>query len=383
MTKAYPQAGSVYTYASKSFNPYVGFLSGWTIVLGYMFLPMLNYLCSAIFLKAAFPEIPFWLWVVLFVIIVTGANYFGIQIADIFNKAVIWLQIIFLVGLAFILIRYILNGGGVGTLLDFNSFFNATEFSKEGIGLPALAAGASIVCLAFLGFDGIATLSEESINPTKNIPRAIMISCIGAGSLFIIFTYFLQLAWPTAWFELNDKDGMAYHIITTLAGSFMGYFFVAGYVVGCIAASVSAVASASRVLYGMGRDGLLPKKCFGYIHPKYKTPIFNIIIMGLFGFTALFFSLSIAASLINFGALLGFAVVNATVIMHYFIKMKDRNVIKHLLIPAIGAVYTLIMLVSLNGTSLIFGVIWEVIGFVYLFLTTNGFRKLPAEITEI
>lgn len=101
------------------------------------------------------------------------------------------------------------------------------------------------------------------------------------------------------------------------------------------------------------------------------------------GVIALFFSLSIAASLINFGALLGFAVVNVTVIMHYYIKMKDRNVIKHLLIPAIGAIYTLIMLVSLNGTSLIFGLIWEVIGFTYLLLTTNGFRRLPAEITEI
>jgi len=383
MSLAYPQAGSVYNYTTKSFNPYFGFLAGWIIVLGYMFLPMLNYLASAIFLSAAFPEIPFWVWVVIFVTIVTAANYFGIQVADIFNKAVIIFQIIFLVGLAFILIRFILNGGGIGTLFDFNSFFNRMEFAKEGVGFGALAAGAALVCLAFLGFDGIATLGEEAINPTKNIPRAIMISCVGAGSLFIFFTYLLQLAWPTAWTELTDVDGMAYYIITSLAGQLMGYFFVAGYVVGCIAASVSAVASASRVLYSMGRDGLLPTKFFGYIHPKYKTPSNNVILMAMFGFTALFFSLSIAASLINFGALLGFTIVNITVIKHYYINMKDKNIVRHLIVPLIGAAYCMVMLINLNGTSLIFGLIWVAIGFIYLLATTKGFKELPKEIGGI
>ena len=137
-----------------------------------------------------------------------------------------------------------------------------------------------------------------------------MICCIGVGAMYVIFTYLLQAAWPTAWNEIENLDGGAVEVIAHVANAGMSYFFIAAYVVGCIAASINAVASASRVLYGMGRDGLLPKKCFGYINPKFHVPSYNILIMGAFGLTALFFSLTIASCLINFGALLGFTFVN-------------------------------------------------------------------------
>ena len=80
-----------------------------------------------------------------------------------------------------------------------------------------------------------------------------MITCVGLGSMYVIFTYLLQAAWPTAWNEIQDIDGGAVEVIAHVANTGMSYFFIAAYVVGCIAASISAVASASRVLYGMGR----------------------------------------------------------------------------------------------------------------------------------
>lgn len=374
MSKAFPQAGSVYTYATETFNPYIGFIAGWTIVLGYMFLPMLNYLASAVFIKAALPAVPIWVWVVLFTIIVTGANIFGIKVADIFNNVVVVLQLIFLLALAIMTVRYI-SGEGLD-LFSSTAFYNSIEFKE--VGIQGIAAGAAIVCLAFLGFDGIATLGEEAINPKKNIPRAIMICCIGVGTLYVVFTYLLQAAWPTAWSELTDLDGGAFEVITRVAGNLMGYFFVAGYVIGCIAASINAVASASRVLYGMGRDGLLPKRCFGYIHPKFKTPLYNILIMGAFGLTALFFSLTIASCLINFGALLGFTFVNLSAMGHYYFKNKNRTVgdfFRHLIVPLIGAVYAMYMLINLSGTSIIYGLIWLAIGIAWLAYVTKGFNK--------
>ena len=127
MTKAYPVAGSVYTYVHKSINPYLGFLSGWVILIGYMFLPMLNYLVSGIFLSAAIPQIPVWAWVVTFIIIVTIVNHFGIQLTDIFNRTIVWIQIIFLVALMIIVLKFLLGGGGVGTLVDTDSFINLKE----------------------------------------------------------------------------------------------------------------------------------------------------------------------------------------------------------------------------------------------------------------
>lgn len=382
MTKAYPVAGSVYTYAQKAINPYIGFLSGWLILLGYMFLPMLNYLASAIFLRAAFPEIPLWVWIVAFVIIVTTTNILGIKVANMANKIVIWVQIIFLVALAFILIKFILSGGGTGRLVDASSFINIKELFSEEMGITVILSGASILALAFLGFDGISTLSEEAIRPDKDIPRAIVLSCIIAGSCFIFFTYLLQLAWPSAWYELSNLDGGAYELIFSLAGQLMAYFFVAGYVVGCIAASISAVASASRVLYGMGRDKILPEKIFAYLNPRFQTPTTGILIMGLFGFTALFFKLETAACLLNFGALLGFTIVNLCVIAHYFMRNRKRSgidIIKYLVAPLCGAAFTFALWMGLDRTSMMLGAAWTAIGIVYLAFTTKLFKKIPTE----
>lgn len=374
MVKAFPKSGSVYTYATETFNPYIGFIAGWTIVLGYMFLPMLNYLASATFMEAALPGVPMWVWIVLFTVIVTGANLLGLKVADIFNNVVVIIQLIFLVILLIMTIRYI---SGHDLAINLDAFYNSEEFHNIG-GVKGIAAGAAIVCLAYLGFDGIATLGEEAVNPTKNIPRAIMITCVGLGSMYVIFTYLLQAAWPTAWNEIQDIDGGAVEVIAHVANTAMSYFFIAAYVVGCIAASISAVASASRVLYGMGRDGLLPKKCFGYVSPKFHVPSYNILIMGAFGLTALFFSLTIASCLINFGALLGFTFVNLSVIGHYYVKNKNRSAgdfFRHLLLPLIGAIYTMYMLINLSGTSIIYGIIWLVIGIILLAIVTKGFKK--------
>lgn len=383
MTKAYPVAGSVYTFVHKSINPHLGFLSGWVILIGYMFLPMLNYLVSAMYLSSAVPQVPKWVWIVGMIAIVTIVNHFGIKVTDIFNKGIVWLQIIFLVVFVIITLKYILGGGGAGTLLDMSAFINTTELVKEGMGIPVLFSGASILALSYLGFDAISTLSEEAINPEKNIGRAIIIACVGAGSAFVILTYVLQLAWPTAWTDMADPDN-SYEIIMRIAGAGMAYFFTAAYSVGCLASSISSVASASRVLYGMGRDQILPKKVFGYLNPKRKTPTYSILIMAIVSLAALVISLTTATSLLNFGSLLGFTMVNISVIAHYFVKGKCRHgmdIIRYLVAPLLGAAFTFAIWVSLDRFSMILGFSWLVIGLIYLAWTTRFFKKLPAEMT--
>lgn len=385
MTKVYPVAGSVYTFVHKSINPYLGFLSGWAILLGYIFLPMLNYLASALFLSNAIPQVAPWIWVVLMACIVTVVNHFGIKVADIFNKAIVWIQLIFLITLLIIACRYILGGNGAATLFDYNAFINVKEFSKPGMGFPVLLSGAAILALGYLGFDAIATLSEEAVNPGRDIGRAIIIACVGAGLMFTFMTYIIQLAWPEAWFQLGDKvDDAAYPVIEKIAGSVMAYFFTGAYCVGCLASSIGSVASASRVLYGMGRDKILPKQIFAYLHPRYKTPTFSILLIGGIGILALVISLTVAASLLNFGALLGFVMVNLCVISHYFIKNKQRDakgILKYLIAPLIGAAFTFMLWINLDKTSMLLGLSWMVVGVAYLAITTKFFTKLPPEMS--
>ena len=383
MTKAYPVAGSVYTFVHKSINPHLGFLSGWVILIGYMFLPMLNYLVSAMYLSSAIPQVPEWVWIIGMILIVTVVNHFGIKLTDIFNKGIVWLQIIFLAVFIIITLKYILGGGGAGTLLDMSAFINTTELVKEGMGLPVLFSGASILALSFLGFDAISTLSVEAVNPENNIGKAIISACVGAGTAFVVLTYVLQLAWPAAWTDMADPDN-SYEIIQRIAGAAMAYFFTAAYSIGCLASSISSVASASRVLYGMGRDQILPKKIFGYLNPKRKTPTYSIMIMAVVSLAALAITLTTATSLLNFGALLGFTMVNISVIAHYFIKGKCRrglDLVRYLIAPLLGAAFTFAIWVSLDFFSMLLGFGWLAIGLIYLAWTTKFFKELPAEMT--
>lgn len=381
MTKAFPVAGSVYTFVHKSINPHLGFLSGWLILIGYIFLPMLNYLVSAMYLSSAVPQVPEWVWILAMIIIVGIVNHVGITVTDMMNKGIVWLQYIFLVVFIIITLKYIFAGNGTGTLLDFNAFINVGELTKEGMGIPVLFTGASILALSFLGFDAISTLSEEAINPERNIGRAIIISCVVAGGICVVLAYILQQAWPDAWSTMEDPDN-TYEIIMKVAGSGMSYFFTAAYSIGCLASSISSVASASRVLYGMGRDGILPKKFFGYLNPKRKTPTYSIILISIISLAALFVSLTVATCLLNFGALLGFVMVNISVIAHYFVKGKCRtgkDLFRYLIFPIIGAVFTFALWIGLDSTAKTLGFIWLAIGFVYLAFKTRFFKELPPE----
>ena len=381
MVKAYPVAGSVYTYVQRSINPHLGFLAGWAILMDYLLLPMINYLLASIFLAPVFPNIPGWVWFVGYILVVTIVNYFGIQLTAWVNNGLIILQAIFLLAFVLFVIKWLATGNGAATFFDMNAFVNNQELSSMGFG--TILTGASILALSFLGFDAVTTVSEEAIDPEKNIGKAIIITCLGAGIVFILVAYLCQLAWPNGWNEFESVDSGAYELISKVAGSVMAYLFTAAYCIGCLASAMASQSSAARILFSMGRDGSLPKKFFAYVHPKHKTPTYNIFLIGIISLIGLKLSLTAACSLINFGALAGFALVNISVIAHYFIKKKQRSawgIIKYLILPLGGAFVCLSIWVSLDVHSKILGFSWLLVGIIYLAATTNFFRKLPPDL---
>ena len=78
MAAAYPVAGSTYAYTQRTFGPPIGFLAGWSLLLDYLLLPMLNYLVIGIYLNAAIPAVPAWVFVLITIAIVTVLNIIGI-----------------------------------------------------------------------------------------------------------------------------------------------------------------------------------------------------------------------------------------------------------------------------------------------------------------
>lgn len=375
MVKAYPVSGSAYTFTRKSINPHLGFMVGWSVILDYVFLPMVIWLIGSVYLNAAFPGVDIWIWILVFILITTAINVIGIRLTTNINLIMMVFQFL-VIGLFIILsIVSLSKGNGMGT------FFTATPFFNGDMSLSLVLAGASVACYSFLGFDAVTTLSEETINPEKTLPRAIFLIALIGGAIFVLASYFVHLVFPD-YTQFANSDSAGLEIARFVGGNLFSAIFLAGMITAQFASGLSAQASAARLLFAMGRDNVLPKKLFGALHPKFRTPIINISAIGIIGLIALAMDVSTSTSFINFGAFITFTFVNLSVIGHYFVKNKRRNgkgTILYLLLPLIGTGLNIWLFTNLDVHALTLGSIWAAIGFVYLLILTRGFKKEPPE----
>ena len=373
MAKAFPVSGSAYTYAQKAIHPFVGFLVGWAILMDYLFIPMVNFLLFGIFFSAAIPEVPAYVWILLLIIVVTIVNIRGVKLGARVNMLVIGLSLLFLAVFCILSIKSITQGTGTGVFVNLEPFFNPDESFKY------IVAGAALLCFSFLGFDAVSTFSEEVKNPEKNIPRAIFLVTFIGGLCFIVVSYVAHNVWPD-YMSFIDPDAAANEIILLIGGNALQAAFLAITALVVFGSASASQASAARVLYAMGRDGQLPNAFFGKLNEKTRTPVNNILLIGVLSLSALFLSLTFVASFINFGALLAFTAVNLSVVALYFVKRKERSfkgVICYLLIPLIGASMTAWLLFNLDGYSKLVGGIWFLGGVVYLYFITKRSKNQP------
>lgn len=376
MAVAYPVAGSAYTYTQRSFGAPVGFLAGWSLLLDYLFLPMINYLVIGIYLNAAVPAIPGWVFVVLSIAAVTLLNIVGIVSVARANLVIIAIQAIFIVTFLVLACSKVFGLGTVDLLAPIHGDGGATGFS------PVLA-GAAILCLSFLGFDAVSTLSEEAKDPKRSVPQAIMIATVVAGVIFVVLSYLGQLVFPSN--EFTDVESGSLDLMLTAGGQFLQTFFTAAYVAGALGSAIASQASVARILYAMGRDGVLPRSFFGHVSPRFATPVYAILAVSAVSLLATVISLTTLASVISFGALVAFSVVNLSVIKHYFVDRRERDgvgLISNLLLPLIGFLLTVWLWTSLSGLTLAIGLSWLAAGFVWLAGVTRGFQR-PTPVLDL
>src|SRR5919202_5803769 len=118
MARAFPMAGSVYTYAGRGIHPAVGFIAGWQILLDYVLVPALLYVVGAVALHSLVSEIPVWLWVVFFVVVNTAVNSLGIRFTARFNLGMLVAELVVLALFCVIGIAAIIRGKGQGFSFD-------------------------------------------------------------------------------------------------------------------------------------------------------------------------------------------------------------------------------------------------------------------------
>lgn len=380
MATAYPIAGSAYSYTTKSIGAHVGFLVGWVILLDYIVLPITNFVLMGLYLNVLVPEVPVWAWTILAIVVVTTLNVLGVRLSANVGGVISLLGVGFLATLLVFIVRWLLTGNGAGTLFSLEGFATLGALQDPSVGMAAVFSAAAVLCLCFLGFDAITTFAEEAVEPRRNIGRAIMITCLVAGSIFVVVAYFTQLAWPDAYRLIVNPDTGATELIELVAGPVMAFLFSVLFITGCFGSGVASMNAGARVLFVMGRDGALPR-VLAYVHPTRRTPLVAIAVIAVISFGSLFIDLLGIASIVNFGGLIAFGMVNVSVIAHYFVRSRRRNgpldVLRYLVVPGIGAAICFAIWFNLAPIAFLIGGAWFVAGVVYLIVQTRGFRRSP------
>ena len=379
MSQVFPNAGSVYTYTQHAIGPQVGFMAGWVMLLDYLIIPMECFLLMSIYINAYFPAIPKWACLLVLVGISAVINVIGMEMSSIIDTVIVAADVIVLFLFIIVVLKYVTGGGGSAMVFDRTAIYNAETFNFGSVMTIALT-----LTIAFLGFDAVTTMSEEAKDP-KCIPKAILIVVIGAGVMYMIISYLCQIAWPNAYFEIVNEDSAVFELFDVMDANVTSNIFFITDNCASFTCAMSGMAAVSRMLYSMGRDNILPKKVFGKLSPKWHTPILCILIASAVQLCSLFFmdNYEGVVSLVSFGAMSGFALVNLSVIMYFYVKKKKRDAMstfKFLILPGIGFVISVVLWCATERNTKIMGICWIVFGIIYLAFKTKGFRVLPDEL---
>jgi putrescine importer len=317
-----------------------------------------------------------WIWVVGFVVILTAANLKSVNLVANFNTVFVLVQICIMVVFIFLVVQGLHKGEGVGTVWSLQPFIS------QNAHLVPIITGATIVCFSFLGFDAVTTLSEETPDAARTIPKAIFLTAVYGGIIFIVASFFIQLFFPDI-SRFKNPDAALPEIALYVGGKLFQSIFLCTTFVNTLASGLASHASVSRLLYVMGRDNVFPEKYFGYVHPKWRTPALNVLMVGIVSLSALFFDLVTATALINFGALVAFTFVNLSVFNHFW-RREGRNKtwkdkLHYLILPLMGAATVAVLWINLEMTSLTLGLVWAAVGLLYLTYLTGRFRKPPPQ----
>ena len=388
MAGAMPSAGSAYTYARESIHPNVGFIVGWTSLIDYVLLPLVNALIIRSYLEQIFPNVWPWTWVIIYCAAVTTIIYMTMRGTSNVNMILLIFSVLVMaLFLVLLIVLHAREGAMVTDTTPANTVGPLAPFWHDGVALGPVLMGATVVCFSFIGFDAVTMYVEEAKHP-RIVPRAILLAVLIGGAIFIIPAYFTQLHFPD-WHVFGDdalNNSALVQLGNEIGGNWLRNVLTAAGFCATVASGLASHASVSRMLLVMGRNNVLPKRFFGFINPRTHTPTYNIVLVGIICLAAGAFNLDLIASFINFGALTAFTFVNISVIAWFAIRKNRRHtpgdIVKFIVLPTIGMIMTGILWANLHGTALYGGLIWAALGLVYLLWLTRGFHRQVAGFDE-
>jgi len=405
LARELPSAGSLATYAARGLHPAVGFLVAWGYVLvGWLIPPLVLLQLGFTVDGTLHTEFHgdtanlWWVWSILGALIILAAGYYGIRtstrlgtILGVFEIAVFLVLGIFLV----------VHAGSHNTASVFTTKYTTPGFH----GISGVIAGSVFTILAFGGFEGAAPLAEETRNPRRTIPQAVLLSTLLIGALYVFTTYAVDVAFgPAAFhtFTVGTTSASWVGIARSLYGIFWFFVFLA-IVNSTIANANAGVNVSSRTAYAMGRIRAFPG-FLAHVNARHRSPVNSIlaafvltvaITLGL----GLPYTPSTAFSMVGTGIVIPlvaiYILMNAACIGYFARKRTGFNVLSHLIIPVLGIAAFVPAWLSAAGLP-VFSFItalpppisymgpgvagWMVVGVIYLIYL---YRRDPQRVVEV
>lgn len=372
MARAYPHGGSAFLYVGKEIHPSLGYLTGWCLILDYVINPLICTIWCSHAAMNFVPAVPYFAWVIFFALFFTLLNCNGVETSARINTS-----IAAALGIVVLLVlvaagNWILHLSHPGATFFLQPFYDRSTFTSSG-----LFRGTSIAVLTYIGFDGISMLADEAKDPSRSVPRAIVLTCFITGMLAAIEVYAAQLVWPRG-MAFPDIDTAYVRVAGYMGGPLLFIIVNAALLLASIGSGMASQLGAARLLYAMGQDGALPPRFFGAIHPKSRIPRNNVLLIGsicLVG--ALMFSYQLGTELLNYGALLAFMGVNLASIMRGWRHGRFAQLFPMLL--SLGGLVTCFFLwVNLGTLARIVGTTWALVGILF-WVTRRRYTMLPGE----
>src|ERR1700720_1734164 len=340
MATLYPTAGSAYTYVGKGLNPHLGFLAGWAMILDYLLQPLINTVWISTALHERYVhQVPYIAWALLIAGIMTVLNLAGVKSSARANKVLLAVMSVVVVFFVWLAIRYLWHGQGWAGLLSTEPLYNPKTFNSHKI-----LTATSFAALTYIGFDGVTTLAEDVENPKRNVLLAVVLTCIFAGVCSGFEAYLGARVWPD-WRTFPNLETAFMDICSRVGGVFLFNAMGAILIVAAFGSGLTGTLGAARLLFGMGRDGVLPKKFFGQLTPGTSTPTNNILLIGGLSFIGSVMLNYIgsayehAGELLNFGAFLAFMGVNFACFWQFSVAAKPgykKRILADTILPLLG-----------------------------------------------
>ncbi len=266
LARRHPVAGSYFVYIGRTLGPMAGMVTGWSMIVAYLFAAVATVFGGQIFL-ADFLDVlglpglvpPAWLYDIVFVALLAGCTLRDVQLSSRLGLVLEGVSLAVIV---------LITGYAVarkGTVID------PAQLGVGSLPIGGIMSGLAFAAFSFVGFESAATLAREARDPTTSIPRAIFLSAAIAGAFFVAVTYAMVLC-------VGDKadviggSASPFAEITSRAGigwaAAIVYFSATVSVFACALASVNA---AARLMYSMGRYGFLHRS-LGKVHARHRTP---------------------------------------------------------------------------------------------------------------